>query len=126
MSYTPHTWAAGDTVTSARLNALEQGIDEWDDLAPLIVNKQSSTLDKTVGEILEAFLSGSKVIIKIYKDNNTTEYRPITKIILRDNGQDSAPDSRWSAMLHASADFAGYSSTYEDLLNCYTHEEDYN
>ena len=55
MSYTPHTWAAGDTVTSARLNALEQGIDEWDDLAPIIVNSSTSegrdVLDHTAGEI---------------------------------------------------------------------------
>ena len=28
MSYTPHTWASGETITAAKLNALEQGVAE--------------------------------------------------------------------------------------------------
>ena len=60
MSYTPTTWASGDTVTSALLNKLEQGvanmgisyleITEINDVA-----NQKFTLNKTVNQILNAY-----------------------------------------------------------------------
>lgn len=58
MSYTPTTWAAGDTVTAAKLNKLEQGVASsggvlvvhatWNDEQTIL------TLDKTYKEIFDA------------------------------------------------------------------------
>lgn len=57
MSYTPTTWAAGDTVTAAKLNKLEQGIASG---GVLVVNmvydeqKDDDYTDKTWKEIYDA------------------------------------------------------------------------
>ena len=57
MSYTPTTWAAGDTVTSAKLNKIEQGITN---AGVLVVNvnvdigNNIATLDRTWQEINDA------------------------------------------------------------------------
>lgn len=57
MSYTPTTWAAGDTVTAAKLNKLEQGVASG---GVLVVNMSLNndetigTLDKTWQEIHDA------------------------------------------------------------------------
>ena len=58
MSYTPTTWAAGDTVTAAKLNKLEQGVASSG--VVLVVNmvydeeKDNYYTDKTWKEIYDA------------------------------------------------------------------------
>ena len=58
MSYTPTTWAAGDTVTATKLNNMETGIGNAAN--PFIVTltptalDYSGTMDKTVAEIYAA------------------------------------------------------------------------
>lgn len=58
MSYTPTTWAAGDTVTAAKLNKLEQGVASSGGV--LVVNmvydeeKGNDYTDKTWKEIHDA------------------------------------------------------------------------
>lgn len=52
MSYTPTTWAAGDTVTAAKLNKLEQGVAAGGGV--LVVHDVNGTLDKTWQEIADA------------------------------------------------------------------------
>ena len=56
MSYTPTTWAAGDTVTAAKLNKLEQGVASGGGV--LVVHATLGdaviTLDKTWQEIYDA------------------------------------------------------------------------
>ena len=47
MSYTPTTWAAGDTVTAAKLNKLEQGVASG---GVLVVN-MSLNNDETIGTL---------------------------------------------------------------------------
>ena len=85
MSYTPTNWKAGDTVTSAKLNKMEQGIADAGGANILVANctlDSSNTsegisgevrsaasatipsLDKTLGEILNADF----VVVKI-QDN---------------------------------------------------------
>ena len=54
MSYTPTTWMAGDTVTSTKLNKLEQGVASAGDGGMLIVHENSGTLDKTWAELFAA------------------------------------------------------------------------
>lgn len=53
MSYEPTNWKSGDTVTSAKLNKMEQGIAA---AGPLIANMDTGTgaLDKTWQEIYDA------------------------------------------------------------------------
>lgn len=85
--YIPTVWSAGDTVTSAKLNQLENGLAAVSN-AMLVVNCQDSTLDKTWNEIFNGnyyFViaqykvpNGSKektiqFITKVYNENN--DYR---------------------------------------------------
>lgn len=63
MAYTPTTWVTGDTITTTKLNKIEQGIANSG--ATLICNITSGgELDKTVQEIYDAFIAGVKVYIK--------------------------------------------------------------
>ena len=68
MSYTPTTWQAGDTITSARLNKMEQGIADGG--AGGLVTEGSisggtATFDKTAGELFDAYLAGSNVVFVV-------------------------------------------------------------
>ena len=58
MSYTPTTWKAGDTVTSAKLNKLEQGIANNNVLEVHLIHSDNplyiEILDKTWQEIHDA------------------------------------------------------------------------
>lgn len=64
MSYTPTEWKAGDTVTSAKLNKLEQGVaSAGGGSGILIVTETDGTLDKTWKEIHNALASGTIVAI---------------------------------------------------------------
>ena len=56
MSYEPTTWKAGDTVTSAKLNKMEQGIANENNMI-LLVHEIDGTLDKTWTEIRDADIS---------------------------------------------------------------------
>lgn len=71
MSYTPHTWVDNETITAAKLNNIEDGIQEGGGGGgALIVNSSWSgdlsnyVLDKTVQEIYDALLSGTPAYIK--------------------------------------------------------------
>lgn len=55
MSYEPTNWKSGDTVTSAKLNKIEQGIaNAGGGGGALIVTNTDGTLDKTWQEIHDA------------------------------------------------------------------------
>lgn len=54
MSYEPTNWKAGDTVTSAKLNKLEQGIKNSILVANYIHENSTAHLDKTWQEIYNA------------------------------------------------------------------------
>lgn len=62
MSYTPTTWAAGDTVTATKLNKIEQGIVSASLGGVLVVTDTDGALDKTWQEIHDAMLSGGAVV----------------------------------------------------------------
>ena len=83
MSYEPTNWKAGDTITSAKLNKLEQGLgnaitfvhmsevevpdDNEDDSGTIEIKTNSDPiykLDKTYAEIAEAFENGLVLCIK--------------------------------------------------------------
>ena len=76
MSYTPTTWAAGDTVTAAKLNNMETGIANA--VNAFIVNltptalDYSGTMDKTVAEIDAAYQAGKQIVFRVY--SSLTEF----------------------------------------------------
>lgn len=73
MSYEPTNWKAGDTVTSAKLNKMEQGISNN---GPLVVHitensengTTSKTMDKTWLQICEA--APNVCFVEEYSDGN--------------------------------------------------------
>lgn len=69
MSYIKNTWKAGDTVTSAKLNNIEDGIAAANNSSIFIVHEtDDSTLDKTWAEIHDALTNGMIPLI-FYEDN---------------------------------------------------------
>lgn len=62
MAYTPTTWATGDTITSTKLNKMEQGIANAGNI--MIATDSSTTLDKTFAEIYNALHDGIPVYLK--------------------------------------------------------------
>lgn len=70
MSYTPTTWAAGDTVTAAKSNKLEQGVASGGGVLVVGVNGETGTLDKTWKEIHDAPM----VILKLVSDETICAY----------------------------------------------------
>lgn len=69
MSYTPTQWQTGDTITAEKLNNMESGIENANE--PFIVTltptaaDMSGTMDKTVGEIYEAWMAGKRIVFKV-------------------------------------------------------------
>lgn len=69
MSYTPHTWQAGETVTAEKLNVLEQGVADAGGGGTLLVTVTEQadtpssgyttvTMNKTWQELRDAIVSG--------------------------------------------------------------------
>lgn len=77
MSYTPTTWAMGDTVTSAKLNNMETGIATGANpfvvtLTPTALD-YSGTMDKTPAEIDAAVQGGRRILLSIPSLNAAVE-----------------------------------------------------
>lgn len=90
MSYTPTTWKAGDIVTSAKLNKIEQGISTATANGNILIvnaiydDEDISTLDKTWKEIYNAMLVGSVIIIENTSTNNVYQNNVISAIYKND------------------------------------------
>lgn len=63
MSYTPTTWAAGDTVTAAKLNKLEQGVANGGGVLVVTVG-EGNVCDKSYNDIISAIQSNLVVALK--------------------------------------------------------------
>ena len=72
MSYTPIEWKTGDIVTSEKLNHMENGIEGGNSALICRDIQESGYLDKTFGEILDAYTSGKPVIL--YVKRGTDEH----------------------------------------------------
>lgn len=73
MAYEPTTWASGDTITSTKLNKIEQGIANGGGV--FLVNGSTDnsgtvTLDKTAGEIWSALQNGI-VLCRYLREDET-------------------------------------------------------
>lgn len=93
MSYTPTTWATGDTITASAMNKIENGIANAGGALVCTASYSSSVsnyvLDKTAQEIYDALLSGTPAYIK-YQYGSASDYSgtlylaPIVKIYTYD------------------------------------------
>lgn len=70
MSYQPTVWQAGDTITSARLNKLEQGVAAGGGAGGMVihaaVDEQEHTItvtDATAGDVWDALTAGSSIVL---------------------------------------------------------------
>lgn len=87
MNYEPTQWKAGDTVTSAKLNKMEQGIANGGGIQIIHVD-ENDTLDKTwqeihdggLGVIIIETLSGALVYEPIIQISNTNNFFAIVTI----------------------------------------------
>ena len=80
MSYEPTNWQAGDIVTSAKLNKMEQGItNNARDI--FIINNNDGLLDKTAGEIETAVESGI-ICYLLESQDNAKQYEILTYFII--------------------------------------------
>ncbi len=68
MAYTPTVWQAGDTITAAKLNKIEEGLAAGADAGAFIINISYDdqtglyTTDKTFGQLKAAILAGKSII----------------------------------------------------------------
>lgn len=79
MSYTQHEWTTGETITAAKLNNLEEGIQEAAQSGgggSLIVhyNNETNLMDKTVQEIYDAMTSGTPAYLEYIYGMPVTDY----------------------------------------------------
>lgn len=72
MSYTPTTWATGDTITAEKLNHLEGGVEAADgaDIFLITGGNTHSPLEQTWQEIFNAVKAGKKCY---FSSGNLTE-----------------------------------------------------
>lgn len=70
MSYEPTEWKAGDTVTSAKLNKIEQGIITANSKGFIVTYNDNELTDKTWQEIYDAILNGQTIYLKDTRNNN--------------------------------------------------------
>lgn len=76
MSYEPTTWKAGDTVTSAKLNKMEQGIASSSAfIVHGTVSENTVTLDKTWKEIYDASETQIVYLIDTFEMENEMVHR---------------------------------------------------
>lgn len=66
MSYTPTTWATGDTITAEKLNHAEQGIAAAVNVLFIETTNGFTVLNKTYKEIHDAIAAGTLCIIKSF------------------------------------------------------------
>ena len=65
MAYEKTTWQSGDVVTSEKLNNIENGIANMSMVIHTTDDGAQYVMDKTFGEILEAFTSGTFITVNL-------------------------------------------------------------
>ena len=82
MSYEPTVWKAGDTVTSAKLNKLEQGVASNVLVVNTIIDEENETvtLNKTWQEIFNADFAIVMLTNQNFVAEERKEYIPIASV----------------------------------------------
>ena len=69
MSYDKQTWQTGEVITAQKLNHIEGGIEEADNI--LFIEEGTNTvLNKTFKEIQDAFLANKLIIIRVLETSD--------------------------------------------------------
>ena len=76
MSYEPTQWSAGDTVTSAKLNKIEQGISNNSsvEVIEMTATENGFVFSKTAKEIANLMKSGKLIFVRYYQEGDNTYY----------------------------------------------------
>lgn len=87
MSYEKQTWVTGDIITADKLNHIEDGVANKTLILNRIIEFPFQKLDKTFGEIKDAFFSGVIIYYHYYESTHSTNnYIPIN--CLKSNNND--------------------------------------
>lgn len=78
MSYTPTTWANGDTITAAGLNKMEQGIAG--SVMLMHVDMGTGICDKTWQQVYDALAAGTPVYYTESGTNSGREYASMSPV----------------------------------------------
>ncbi len=97
MSYSAHTWTDGETVTSAKMNTLENGISSASDKILFVNSVYAITsgsaiityYDKSLNEVITAFKQGIRVI-KCNQDDYGLSFSEVNYISYNEFN-----DSKW-------------------------------
>lgn len=116
MSYTPTNWKAGDTVTSAKLNKIEQGIAMGGTVT--YVHAQGTddelVLDKTWEELYEAASQGMVILIQENDDSTSISISILSYILYAD--QIYAAGFLYAANVHECGIEVFYSTSPDELM----------
>ena len=93
MSYTPTNWQTGDTVTAEKLNKMEDGIENANDVFVVTFTPTaqdfSGVMDKTSSEIKAAYRAGKRIVAKVLGVYGTNNFYPfINASYVNDYGYD--------------------------------------
>lgn len=120
MSYTPTNWQTGDTITAEKLNNMESGIENANN--PFIVTLTptaedfSGTMDKTVGEINEAYEAGRKIVFRVY--SGATEYNDVeVTVVFKDENYAYPSFNAYLIVTSGSAGFDGIIFAFTSVTN---------
>lgn len=107
MSYTPNVWQAGDVVTPAKLNHIEEGIASSG--GGLVIHQTvnsgtgAKTMDKTWQEIYDAVEAGSFAMLIDLSDGYLTTYPVAAVGISEGEPQVAVVDYYYSSILRYTA-----------------------
>ena len=113
--YTKQTWNTGDVITEEKLNHIEDGIANS---GALIVHEVERALDKTFGEIWNAYGNGVKVLLntqEVEGDTTDTAYYPVGKINYGHNS--STGNCGCFVGFQEYADYSSTAATLDELFN---------
>ena len=118
MSYEPTTWKAGDTVTSAKLNKMEQGIANSGSSNLEVIEAQLDEYENITipvkTEAIVDMMDSGKVVYVMYKGEDPTSFNYIPII---GAGYGSLHEGVWT--------FAGRSLGPEDFTIFYGREDEF-
>lgn len=119
MSYTPTNWSNGDSITAAKLNKMEQGIEDASGggAEPLIVNVVDDSdhakmvFDKTWNEVKTAFGGGQSVVLSV-SDSSSDEFYQAIQVISKSKYDTPAYNVQTSTSTYSCNTADGYPEYY--------------
>ena len=117
MAYTKNTWNTGDIVTSEKLNHMEDGIEGGNSVLICLDTQATGYLDKTFGEIFDAYTSGKPVLRHIsrsHEGDHTDAYSLMRSINI--NYSEGSGEYDGDVQFSNGTYITGIVNSYEELL----------